>query len=91
MKRGQIGENGILEISSKDTKKIKEEKQSYGEDNLSKILINPRIELELRFMEDKLLLKPRGEVIVSIANKENENFKYKKTTLKLGLNVDYKW
>ncbi|WP_064612020.1 hypothetical protein [Streptobacillus moniliformis] len=89
MKRGQIGENGILEISSKDTKKIKEEKQSYGEDNLSKILINPRI--ELRFMEDKLLLKPRGEVIVSIANKENENFKYKNTTLKLGLNVDYKW
>ncbi|WP_064616773.1 hypothetical protein [Streptobacillus moniliformis] len=91
IKRKQIGENGILEISSKDTKKIKEEKQSYGEDNLSKILINPRIELELRFMEDKLLLKPRGEVIVSIANKENENFKYKKTTLKLGLNVDYKW
>ncbi|WP_064615804.1 hypothetical protein [Streptobacillus moniliformis] len=89
MKRGQIGENGILEISSKDTKKIKEKKQSYGEDNLSKILINPRI--ELRFMEDKLLLKPRGEVIVSIANKENENFKYKNTTLKLGLNVDYKW
>ncbi|WP_267886177.1 hypothetical protein [Streptobacillus moniliformis] len=42
-------------------------------------------------MEDKLLLKPRGEVIVSIANKENENFKYKNTTLKLGLNVDYKW
>ncbi|WP_244889887.1 hypothetical protein [Streptobacillus notomytis] len=92
IKRKQLGENGIIDISKKDRDKISEEKEKYGKDNLTKIIINPSIEMELKFLENRLTMIPKVGVMLNVSNKDNDNtFKYNNTIAKVELNIDYKW
>ncbi|ACZ00764.1 Uncharacterised protein [Streptobacillus moniliformis] len=106
IKRKQIDSNGIVEISRKDRFKISSEKHDYGVSLLSKIVINPSIEGELKFLGERLTVKPNGEVKFIFANKadnnvnsvrsssnntDNKKFKYNSTVFRVGLGLDYKW
>ncbi|WP_244889894.1 hypothetical protein [Streptobacillus notomytis] len=106
IKRKQIDSNGIVEISSKDFFKINSEKYDYGVSLLSKIVINPSIEGDLKFLGERLTVKPIGEVKFIFANKadnnvnivrsssnntDNKKFKYNSTVFRVGLGLDYKW
>ncbi len=100
IKRKQIDSNGIVEISNKDFFKINNEKYDYGFSLLSKIVINPSIEGELKFLGERLTVKPNGEVKLIFANNKGDQgknntdgnkFKYNSTVFRVGLGLDYKW
>ncbi|CAM3116661.1 hypothetical protein [Streptobacillus ratti] len=59
LKREQIDENGIREFSSKDIKIIDEETKRFNDENF---LIATGIETEMRYIDDKLLIKPSLEL-----------------------------
>ncbi len=92
LKRIQLDDNGLSEISEKDHKKIEEEKNSYGSENLTVILAKSSLGAELKLLDDKLLIIPKVDVLVKFANKMDDfTFNYKDTNVKVGLNVDYRW
>ncbi|CAM3096179.1 hypothetical protein [Streptobacillus ratti] len=93
IKRKQIDENGIAKISKKDIEKIREEKTKFGLNIDQKILLNPGVEVEFKFLDDKLSIKPKGEVIVEISsnNTQGNGLDYRNAEAKVGLYLDYKW
>ncbi|WP_064609181.1 hypothetical protein [Streptobacillus moniliformis] len=105
LKREQIDENGIREFSSKDIKIINEEKKIA--DDYYNFLITTGIESEMRYINDKLIIKPSLEFGTShmfSINFENDDktnifnnkihnvsFIIKKIFTKIGLNLEYRW
>ncbi|WP_064606849.1 hypothetical protein [Streptobacillus moniliformis] len=93
IKRNRIGENGIETHIEEDLKKIQEEEKSFG-DNKAVLSITPGVELEMKYLDDKLLIKSILEVNVSARvekSKEYKDIQYGRANIKTGLNVGYRW
>ncbi|WP_064591793.1 hypothetical protein [Streptobacillus moniliformis] len=92
IKRDQIVEKGLKEISKEDLKKITEEETNFGNDTSSLLLIAPSVEGEISYLNDKLLIKPSLGVDIKAYIKSNQSkLEYKATNVKTGLKVEYRW
>nr|WP_231097848.1 hypothetical protein [Streptobacillus moniliformis] len=91
IKRERIGEDGIITHTEGDLKKIKEDEASFGE-NRAILLISPSAELSLKYLNDKLHVKPSLGVDVSAKVAKNQSkLEYKEVNVKARLQVEYRW
>ncbi|WP_064612508.1 hypothetical protein [Streptobacillus moniliformis] len=91
IKRERIGENGIETHTEEDLKKIKDEEGKFG-DNKAILIATPSIGLDMKYLNDKLLIKPSLGVDVSAnIGKDKSELTYKETNVKANLNVEYRW
>ncbi len=92
IKRNQVGEKGIEDFSKEDLDIIKKEENAFGNDIQSLLLISPEAEAELKYINNRLIIKPRFGIDVSAKIKSNENkMEYKAVNVKTGLKVEYRW
>ncbi|WP_073507597.1 hypothetical protein [Streptobacillus notomytis] len=91
IKRNQIGEKGIEDFSKEETDKIKKDENSFGANNNTVLLISPGLELDLRYLGEKLQIRPSIGVDVSAKMESDKQLKYKATNVKADLKVEYRW
>ncbi|WP_415669322.1 hypothetical protein [Streptobacillus ratti] len=73
IKRNQVGEEGFEGFTKEDSRKIDEEEKNFGMDTQSLLVISPSAEVQLKYLNDKLSIKPRFGIDVKASAKKNDN------------------